>query len=66
MIGAALVLLVDDDEDAPQPAAISASDTAVTHKMGSRLNLILDKPRRPRSESLPEIALRRILRDPHL
>jgi hypothetical protein len=35
------VVLVD--EEAPQPAAIRASDTEVTHRMGSRLNRILTK-----------------------
>lgn len=37
---AGFVVLVDDE--APQPAAIRASDTAVTHRMGSRLNCMID------------------------
>jgi predicted MFS family arabinose efflux permease len=54
VIVAAVVLLVDDDEEAPQPAARSASEIAAAHKIGSCLNLILAKPRRPPSESLPQ------------
>jgi hypothetical protein len=40
----ALGAVVDVDEAAPQPAAISASDAAVTHKIGSRFIRILDNP----------------------
>lgn len=40
---AVVAALVVELEDAPQPAATSASETAVTHKIGRRLICILDK-----------------------
>jgi hypothetical protein len=36
--------VVEVDDEAPQPAATSASDATVTHRIGSRLIRILDKP----------------------
>jgi hypothetical protein len=40
----ALGAVVEVDDAAPQPAAINASDAAVTHKIGSRFIRILDNP----------------------
>jgi hypothetical protein len=46
--------VVEVDDEAPQPAATSASDAAVTHRIGSRLIRILDIPRRLRTGLLPD------------
>jgi hypothetical protein len=64
----ALGVVVVVDEDAPQPAATSASDAAVAQRIGSRLILFIDKARRPPNDSLPESPqkVKVILRDPDL
>jgi hypothetical protein len=46
--------VVELDDEAPQPAATSASDAAVIPRIGSRLIRILDIPRRLRARLLPD------------
>jgi hypothetical protein len=50
----ALGAVVEVDDDEPQPAAMSASDAALTQRIGSRLIRILEIPRRLRAGLLPD------------
>jgi len=61
-------VVVEVDDEAPQPAATSASDAALRHRIGSRLIRILEIPRRLRTELLPDgvVCPPAMLRDPDL